>query len=61
MSNKKILLLVGIIPPFECKEEYLEQMKEYYVLKAKDALPDLDWSLKILDKLELENYIRGDE
>ena len=45
-ESKKILLLVGIIPPYTCEDSISEQMLEFYLLKAKDALPDLKWEIK---------------
>ncbi len=53
MEKKKVLLLVGIIPPYTCKDSFSEQMLEFYLLKAKDALPDLNWEIKELTKQEI--------
>ena len=59
----KILLLVGIIPPFTCKDSFSKQMLEYYLLKAKDSLPDLEWQIKEIeeenkDEMESNNLKR---
>jgi hypothetical protein len=49
-DKKKMLFLVGFIPPYTCSDEYSDQMREFYLLKSKDALPDLKWELKELVK-----------
>jgi len=49
-EKKKILLLVGIIPPHTCKDEFTIKMQEYYLLKAKDAIPDLEWEIKAFEE-----------
>ena len=54
-EKKKVLLLVGIIPPYTCKDEFSKEMKEYYLLKAKDSLPDLKWEIKELIQDDLQS------
>jgi len=47
-EKRKILLLVGMIPPYTCEDGFSEKMQEFYLLKAKDSLPDLKWEIKEL-------------
>ena len=50
MDKRKIMMMVGIIPPHFCTDENSKQMKEYYLLKAKDSLPDLQWEIRLFEE-----------
>ncbi len=60
-EKKKVLMLVGVIPPFTCEDKYLKQMEEYYLLKAKVSLPDLKWTLKVLKEIQENKPIEKKE
>jgi hypothetical protein len=53
-EKMKILILVGIIPPYTCEDSFSHQMLEFYLLKAKDALPDLKWEIREFSEVQEE-------
>ena len=61
-EQRKVLLLVGIIPPYTCEDSYSAQMLEFYLFKAKDALPDLKWEIKEFKESRLDELEKqGDQ
>ena len=55
----KILVLMGIIPPYECEAEYSQIMLENYLLKAKITLPDLEWDIKEFEQTNNQEAAKG--
>ena len=53
-DTRKIIILVGIIPPYTCDDEYSDKMLEYYILKAKDSMPDLKWEIQEIHDNKVE-------
>jgi hypothetical protein len=50
-----MLVLVGVVRPyFATNKAYNETMREYYLLKAKAELPDLEWEIKIMRQEKTE-------
>ena len=49
-ESKKIMILMGIIKPYTCEDKYSEKMKEYYLLQAKDSMPDFEWEIKEINE-----------